>query len=138
MIIKVNGQWNERGGTNTDLVRSLIQAIIDHPDGFKGEIIITDNGQAQYGGTCTGGNLNYTKNNAEDRSQSMALVAKSFSGSNRVSAYLWDTITTKWVYEYAEDDMNDGYVINETPNQRTGILVSYPKFRSHYGTYVRL
>jgi hypothetical protein len=136
VIIKVNGQWNERGGTNTDLVRSLIQAIIDHPDGFNGEIIIADNGQAQYGATGTGGNLNYTKNNAEDRSQSMALVAKSFSGSNRVSAYLWDTITTKRVYEYAEDDTNDGYVINETPHPRTGLLVSYPKFMTHYGTYV--
>ena len=66
----------------------------------------------------------------------MAHVAESFSGSNRVSAYLWDTITTKRVYEYAEGDMDDGYIINETPNPRTGILVSYPKFRTHYGTYV--
>ena len=57
VIIKVNGQWNQRGGTNTDLVRSLIQAIVDHPDGFTGEIIIADNGQAQYGATQTGGNL---------------------------------------------------------------------------------
>jgi hypothetical protein len=136
VIIKVNGQWNERGGTNTDLVRSLIQAIVDHPDGFTGEIIVADNGQAQYGATGTGGNLNYTKNNAEDRSQSMARVAGSFSGTHRVSTYLWDTITTKRVHEYAEDDMNDGYIVNETPNPRTGILVSYPKFRTQYGTYV--
>jgi len=136
VIIKVNGQWNERGGTNTDLVRSLIQAIVDHPDGFTGEIIVADNGQAQYGATGTGGNLNYTKNNAEDRSQSMNRVAGSFSGSNRVSTYLWDTITTKRVNEYAEDDMNEGYIINKTPNTRTGILVSYPKFKTQYGTYV--
>jgi hypothetical protein len=32
--------------------------------------------------------------------------------------------------------MNDGYIVNETPNPRTGILVSYPKFRTQYGTYV--
>ena len=34
VIIKVNSQWDERGGTNTDLVKALIQAIVDHPDGF--------------------------------------------------------------------------------------------------------
>jgi len=136
VIIKVNGQWDQRGGTNTDLVKSLIQAIVDHPDGFIGEIIIADNGQAQYGATGTGGNLSYTKNNAEDRSQSMARVAGSFSGTQRVSTYLWDTITTKRVHEYAQGDMNDGYIVNETPNPRTGLLVSYPKFRTQYGTYV--
>lgn len=136
VIIKVNGQWDQRGGTNTDLVRSLIQAIVDHPDGFIGEIIVADNGQAQYGATQTGGNLSYAKNNAEDKSQSMERVARSFSGTHRVSTYLWDTITTKRVHEYAQDDMNDGYIVNETPNPRTGILVSYPKFRTQYGTFV--
>ena len=49
VLIKVNAQWDERGGTNTDLVRSLIQAIVDHPDGFTGEIIVADNGQMQNG-----------------------------------------------------------------------------------------
>ncbi len=136
VIIKVNGQWDQRGGTNTDLVRSLIQAIVDHPDGFTGEIIVADNGQAQYGATQTGGNLSYAKNNAEDKSQSMERVARSFSGTQRVSTYLWDTITTKRVYEYTQGDMNDGYIVNETPHPRTGLLVSYPKFRTQYGTYV--
>ena len=136
VIIKVNAQWDERGGTNTDLVKSLIQAIVDHPEGFTGEIIVADNGQMQYGATGTGGNLNYTKNNAEDRSQSMTRVAGSFAGTYRVSTYLWDTITTKRVHEYAEGDMDDGYIVNETRNPRTGILVSYPKFRTRYGTYV--
>ncbi|HEX9914190.1 MAG TPA: hypothetical protein VGB32_04665, partial [Candidatus Bathyarchaeia archaeon] len=37
VIIKVNSQWDQRGGTNTDLVRRIIQAIVDHPDGFRGE-----------------------------------------------------------------------------------------------------
>ena len=136
VIIKVNGQWDQRGGTNTDLVRSLIQAIVNHPDEFTGEIIVADNGQAQYGVTQTGGNLNYAKNNAEDKSQSMERVARSFSGTNRVSTYLWDTITTQRVNEYDEGDMNDGYIVNETPNPRTRLIVSYPKFRTQYGTYV--
>ena len=136
VIIKVNSQWDERGGTNTDLVRDLIQAIVDHPDGFTGEIIIADNGQAQHGPTGTGGNMSYIKNNAEDRSQSMTRVASSFSGEHHVSTFLWDTITTRRVQEYADGDMDDGYIVNETLNSRTGIRVSYPKFRTEYGTFV--
>jgi hypothetical protein len=136
VILKVNSQWDQRGGTNTDLIKSLIQEIVDHPDGFIGEIIIADNGQAQYGVTGTGGNLDYARNNAENRSQSIQRVAESFSGIHRISTYLWDTITTKRVNEYSEGDMNDGYIINETPNPRTDILVSYPKFRTQYGTCI--
>jgi hypothetical protein len=42
ILIKVNCQWDERGGTNTDLLKALIQAVVDHPDGFTGEIIVAD------------------------------------------------------------------------------------------------
>lgn len=136
VIIKVNAQWDERGGTNTDLVKSLIGAIVEHPDGFTGEIIVADNGQAQYGPTGNGGSLNFTHNNAEDRTQSMTRVVDSFSGSLRVSTYLWDTITTIRAREYAEGDMVDGYVVNEKRSPRTGIFVSYPKFTTRYGTHV--
>ena len=36
IILKINAQWDERGGTNTDLLRAVIQAILDHPQGFTG------------------------------------------------------------------------------------------------------
>ena len=49
VIIKVNSQWDERGGTNTDLVKAIVQAIVDHPQGFTGEVVIADNGQAHRG-----------------------------------------------------------------------------------------
>jgi len=132
----VNGQWNERGGTNSDLVKALIQAILDHPDGFTGEIVVADNGQGQFGSSGNGGSLNWARNNAEDTSQSVQKVVDSFSDSHRVSTYLWDTITTKRVGEYSEGDNEDGYVVNATANPRTGIMVSYPKFKTRYGTYV--
>ena len=136
VVIKVNSQWNERGGTNTDLVKAIIQAILKHPDGFTGEVIVADNGQAQYGSTGHGGSFDYTNNNAEDKTQSIQTVVSSLSGSHRVSTYLWDTITTKMVEEYAEADLRDGYVVNSTINPRTGIMVSYPKFMTSYGTYI--
>lgn len=137
IIIKVNSQWDQRGGTNTDLVKSLIQVIISHPDGFTGEIVIADNGQAQYGSRGTGGSLDWERNNAEDTSQSMRKVADFFAEQGyRVSTYLWDTITLKHVKEYSDDDLEDGYVVYDAQNPRTGIVVSYPKFKTKYGTYI--
>jgi uncharacterized protein (DUF362 family) len=128
IIIKVNSQWDERGGTNTDLVKAIVQAIVDHPQGFIGEVIIADNGQAH-------GSLSYDRNNAEDTSQSMQKVADSFSG-DRVSTYLWDTITTKRVNEYVDQDLQDGYVVESSSSPETGLVVTYPKFKTKFGTNV--
>lgn len=137
VIIKVNSQWNERGGTNTDLVKSLIQAILEHPDGFLGEVVIADNGQAQYGSYGRGGSLDWDRNNAEDITQSMEKVAQYFAAQGyRVSTYLWDEITLKKVREYSEGDLEDGYVVYDEPDPDTGVIVSYPKFKTKYGTYI--
>jgi hypothetical protein len=135
VIIKVNSQWDERGGTNSDLVKSLVQAILDHPQGFAGEVVIADNGQGQYGSTGRGGSLSYARNNAEDKAQSMQVVADSFS-DQKVSTYLWDTITNKKVGEYGDGDMADGYIVSGPPDEQTKIAVTYPKFQTKYGTYI--
>jgi hypothetical protein len=45
VILKVNAQWKCRGGTNTDMLRGLIHRILQHPDGFGGEVVIFENGQ---------------------------------------------------------------------------------------------
>jgi uncharacterized protein (DUF362 family) len=135
VIIKVNSQWNERGGTNSDLVRALVRAILNHPQGFSGEVIIADNGQGQYGSTGHGGSLSYDRNNAENISQSMQSVADSFP-DQKVSAYLWDRITNNSVREYSEGDMADGYVLSGPPDEKTGIAVTYPKFQTKYGTLI--
>ena len=135
VIIKVNSQWDERGGTNSDLVKALIKAILDHPQGFAGEVVIADNGQGQYGSTGRGGSLSYARNNAEDKAQSMQAVADSFP-DQKVSTYLWDTITNKKVGEYGEGDMADGYIVCGPPDAQTKIAVTYPKFQTKYGTYI--
>jgi hypothetical protein len=135
LVIKVNSQWDERGGTNTDLLKSLIQAIVSHPDGFTGEVVVADNGQYQYGSAGKGGNLDWIRNNAEDISQSVQKVIDSFSG-HKVSTYLWDNITRTNVQEYSAKDVTDGYVTDVTINPETGIRVSYPKFTTKFGTYI--
>lgn len=136
VIIKVNCQWDERGGTNTNLVKGLVRAIVNHPDRFTGEIVIADNGQSQGVSTGSGGSLDYSRNNADDTSQSMQRVADSFAHDRHVSTYLWDSITTKRVDEYTRGDLTSGYVVNTTPDPHTRLLVSYPKFTTSYGTYV--
>ncbi len=136
VLIKVNSQWDQRGGTNTDLLRSLIQAIVDHPDGFVGEIVVADNGQAQYGPRGSGGSLDWSRNNAEDRGQSVQDVANAFAADHRVSTYLWDRITGTRVEEYDAGDAEDGYVVAETRSPSTGAVSAYPKFRTAYGTHV--
>lgn len=129
VIIKVNCQWDERGGTNTDLLKALVQAIIDHPDGFSGEIIVADNGQGR-------GSLAWSRNNAEDTGQSAQTVTDFFAGSHKVSTYLWDNIAGDKVKEYREGNMDDGYVVSETASSKTSLKPSYPKFKTSYGTYV--
>ena len=47
VVLKVNAQWKCRGGTNTDMLRGLIHRILQHPDGFHGEIVIFENGQGR-------------------------------------------------------------------------------------------
>jgi hypothetical protein len=137
LIIKINSQWAERGGTNTDVVKSLIQAIVSHPDGFRGEVVIADNGQAQYGTTGKGGWLDYPQNNAEDKSQSNQKVADSFEGF-KVSTYLWDSLTTTRVKEYSEGDSKDGYICEDCLNVKNGFMISYPKFTTRFGNNISL
>lgn len=136
VIIKVNSQWDERGGTNTDLVKSLIQAIVEHPDGFRGEVVVADNGQAQYGSSGRGGSLDWGSSNAQDHGQSMVDVVNGFKPKHRVSAYLWDRITSMVVSEYADGDMEDGYVVSTRVATSTSSISAYPKFTTEYGSMV--
>jgi hypothetical protein len=47
VVIKINYQWGARGGSNTDVLRGLIRALIDHPDGWTGEIVVGENAQME-------------------------------------------------------------------------------------------
>ncbi|MHA2346836.1 MAG: DUF362 domain-containing protein [Candidatus Hodarchaeales archaeon] len=129
VLLKINSQWSHRGGTNTDLLKEVIQAIIDHPDGFAGEIVIADNGQGF-------GSMDYSVNNAEDRSQSTQDVVDMYSSNYTVSTYDWQQIRNIQVNEYNEGDLNDGYIRNATADPETGIYSSYPKFETVFGTKI--
>ncbi len=129
VLLKVNAQWSARGGTNTDFLKELIQAIVDHPDGFEGELIVADNGQGS-------GDLDRAYSNAEDHGQSTQDVVNMFSASYNISTFLWDDIRRDEVQEYSDGDMDDGYIVYDTQDLETKVYVSYPKFETLFGTKV--
>ncbi|MFB3888924.1 MAG: DUF362 domain-containing protein [Candidatus Bathyarchaeia archaeon] len=129
VIIKINEQWPERGGSDTDVLKGLIQAIVDHPRGFVGEIVVADNGQGR-------GSMNWPSSNAENHSQSTQTVINGFSPSHKVSTYNWQNISAANVKEYSAGDMNDGYVVVGRPDPTTEVVVCYPKFHTVYGTRI--
>jgi len=136
VLLKINCQWAERGGTNTDLIRNVIQAIVEHPGGFTGEIIIADNGQAQFGSERRGGSLSWANANSADRRTSVMDVVRSFQARGyRVTGVLWDDFTSVRVNEFSAGDNRNGFVVDDFVHS-TGLNISYPKFTTEYGTQV--
>jgi len=132
VILFYNGQWDERGGTNTDLINAIVEAIATHPDGFNGEIVIADSGQGD-------GALDHAKANSANRDQSiMDVVNKQKELGVKVTGYLWDDIMNIEVSEFTQGDDNDGYVIDPEVSQETQIVISYPKFTTEYGTQISI
>jgi hypothetical protein len=124
VLIKVNAQWKYRGCTNSDLVRGLIQRILDHPDGFSGEVVVIENGQGRGSLQCDTMGSDYPAGvhaNAEDELHSFTyLVDTVFNDPTRVSYYLLDPIRAIMINP--DDHDTDGYRIYEN--------ISYPCFTS--------
>ncbi len=132
VLIKVNAQWKYRGCTNSDLIRGLIQRILDHPDGFRGEVVIIENGQGRGSLACDtsksyGGDTS-VRANANDERQSFVYLVDSVFRDPRVSARLMDPFRDNFIP--ADDHARDGY-------RKMG-LVSYPCFTTAGGRRVEL
>ncbi|UCC29852.1 MAG: DUF362 domain-containing protein [Phycisphaerales bacterium] len=131
VILKINYQWPERGGTNTDLLRGLIRRIVDHPDRFTGEIVVCENSQREFDY-----NFNRVTNNAQDVTQSPHDVVVDFAAmSHDVSHFSWRQIRYRRVSEFDQGDMVNGYVVYPYNGDIHG-RVSYPKFQTDFGTYI--
>jgi hypothetical protein len=133
VLIKVNAQWKYCGCTNSDLVRGLIQKILDHPDGFNGEVVIFENGQGRGSLNCdTTGGGSYpdasVHANANDESHSFLYLVKNIFNDPRVSSYLLDPVRGTFIGP--NDHVTDGYRKYEN--------VSYPCFTTAGGHRVEL
>jgi len=130
VVIKINYQWTARGGSNTDLLRGLIRALVDHPDGFTGEVVVGENAQfAPVQG------FDRSSNNAQDHSLSPYDVVVGFQDQGfQVSLSNWGAFRLTRADEGVPCDQGWGYVLLDT---EAG-TVSYPKFLADNGTCVSL
>ncbi len=142
VLLKVNAQWKCRGCTNSDVVRGMIQALLEHPDGFKGEIVLFENGQGRGGLTCRlRQDERYypddsTQANAEDPDQSFAYLAETTFHGAPVSIFLMDPYRA--VLLGPSDHHNNGYrVLNPHPECQDW-FISYPCFTTAEGNRVEL
>jgi hypothetical protein len=127
VLLKVSSQWPQRGMTSTDLVRGLIQRLVDHPAGFSGEIVVVENGQTQdYLDSADQNN-----DESSDHSQSIRSIVDSFN-SERVSLFNWRLVGQNAVDEFDAGDSRDGYVL------AGNYPINYPKFTTTYGTRISL
>jgi hypothetical protein len=131
VLVKVNAQWKYRGCTNSDLIRGLIQRILNHPDTFTGEAVIFENGQGRGSLNCHASR--YYPNadvhaNANDESHSFLYLVNNLFNDPRVSAYLLDPIRTSFIEE--TDHVTDGYRVYDN--------VSYPCFMTEGGNRIEL
>ena len=132
VMIKVNGQWKYRGCTNSDLIRGLIQRILDHPDGFSGEVVIFENGQGRGSLNCDTSS-SYSGNsqvhaNANDERHSFLYLVNTLFRDPRVSSFLLDPIRSTFIS--ADDHVTNGYRKYEN--------VSYPCFTTAGGHRVEM
>ncbi len=127
VILKVNAQWHGRGGTNTDLLYGIIQTILDHPDGFYGEVVVCDNRQDLFTGGFD------VPPNSDDPKRTLNNVINSFD--ERVSGYLWDRIRDKRLKD--EYDEGEGYIWMWREGEKHDFL-SYPVFTTRNGRRISL
>jgi len=132
VLLKVNAQWKYRGATNSDVVRGLIQRILDHPAGFTGEIVIVENGQGRGSLNCDTMGTSYSDNavhaNAVDERHSFLYLVQTIFKDPRLSAFLFDPIRRDFIG--GNDHATNGYRKLEN--------VSYPCFATAGGYRVEL
>ena len=131
VVIKINYQWSGRGGSNTDVLNGLIRAIVDHPDGFTGEVAVGEN--TQFAPTE---NFDRSGNNAQVATLSPRDVVEGFQDQGyHVSINDWRRLNSSERIENESCDQGgQGYVLVDFQGSR----VSYPKFRTEYGTCISL
>lgn len=122
VIIKGSFQWDFRNTTSTDRIKGLVWQILQHPDGFTGEILVGDNTQWASTGE--------DDNNSEDTEQSILDVINTFhSKGYPVYLFEWKNIMNNVVTEYSNGDYNDGYPYDPASK------ITYPKFQSPSGNH---
>ncbi|MFZ2023873.1 MAG: DUF362 domain-containing protein [Terracidiphilus sp.] len=147
VMLKVNTQWKCRGCTNTDMLRGLIHRILGHPNGFRGEVVIFENGQGRaafdgiHSDDCGWSEYKPFPEldgkvivNAEQQEVTTIdyLVNTVFAGKS-LSAFLMDPHANTWID--ANDHTTNGYRRIGEPGSA---CISYPCFTTARGNRIEL
>jgi PKD repeat protein len=152
VVVKINNQWGLNGQgagvgrliTSTDVLKGVLWRIVQHPDGFSGEVVVAENTQ------WVNPDWNHTPANAEDRNQTYQDVVDVFQGLGYpVSLYVWDYLGENLLRggsvggghppgEYINGNYEDGYVLLEDPAGGGSDELSYPKFETPGGSWVSM
>ncbi|MEK7670767.1 MAG: DUF362 domain-containing protein, partial [Bacteroidota bacterium] len=122
VLIKANFYFEGRNTTNTDRIKGLIWSILNHPNGFTGEVIVFENTQ--------GGPIDQNDNNSDDPNQSILNVISTFRAKH-YPVYLKNCTLFREVdgSEYSNGDYDDCFVYDPVTK------FTYPKFRTPSGQY---
>ena len=124
IIIKINGVAPAHCMVNVDILKGLIQRIVDHPDGFKGEVVVIDKFFFD------------SPTNAYHLQNTVSAVCNSFPDYKVSRLALKDLV----YYEKGPNELKSGYVDLEKllPGVPGFERISYPKFTTRYGTHIDL
>ena len=135
VMIKVNAQWDRRGMTNVDLVQGLIAAVLSHPDGFEGEVVIVENSQFRRDDfpRPDGNSFNWQRvNNGADRSQTLEQMAAELSAQGKVSCFDWTNLNYRLTWPEDDHETNAYH----RPDRDISVAACYPRFTTQYGTRI--
>lgn len=139
VLVKVNCQWKCRGTTNTDVLRGLIHRILQHPDGFSGEVVIIENGQGQ--GSFDGRPAAWRSYAAWPEIQDGVYINAEDETLLTVDYLVDNVFTNQPVSSFLLDDIRENF-ISETNHSSDGYRrvkdVSYPCFTSAGGNRIEL
>jgi hypothetical protein len=138
VMMKVNSQWEDRGMTNVDLVRGLSKILLEHPEGFTGEIVFVENAHFRDQDFEGGNAFNWQQHgpndfptNAENRTDTFETVINDLKVYGKITGYDWTGI--RYVENSNPDDHEtDGYFVPSDPT----VEGSYARFTTEYGTRI--
>lgn len=122
IIIKINAVAPAHCMVNLDVLKGLIQRIVDHPDGFTGEVIVVDK-------------FIYDEPpNSYHLQNNVSAVCNSFPEQMVSRVIFKDLVWENKNYEQVQN----GYIeLEEIFPEMTWLeRVSYPKFTTRYGTHI--
>ncbi len=135
VMIKVNSQWDKRGMTNVDLVQGVIKAILSHPDGFNGEVILVENVQFRESDfpSPNGNAFNWQRvTNSEDRRRTFEVMVNELKNEGKVSCFDWTTLPSRTTWPEDNHEMNAYH----RPEHTIAEKACYPRFTTEYGTRI--